>query len=191
MDQMLARGWGLLSVAPQSMSSIHRSEEKSNSPLTFGMPSGRVTLSPMPPGAKTAGSGATRVGAIGVVCALKVTPPCDRIALITSACQSLCLAGQLLARPCELSCDLAFVRRFQFSVLHHGLAAHQQKLHWSRRTEDEGTHEVFDARMSEPVNPPECDIGELSSLQGADLRLPTQAPGAVDRAELQRLSGGE
>src|SRR5215211_6814986 len=138
----------------------------------------------MPPGAKTAGSGATRVGAVGVVCALKVTPPCNRIALITSAGQSLCLAGQLLARPCQLSCDLAFVRGFQFSVLHHGLAAHQQELYRPRRAEYEGGHKVVDPRMSEPVDTPEGDIGELAGLQGADLRLPTQAPGTLDRAEL-------
>ena len=98
--------------------------------------------------------------------------------------QLLGLAGQSLGRIRELSCDLLFVRRFQFSVLHHGLAAHQQKVYGSRRAKDEGGYEILDPGMSEPVDPPEGDIGELSSLQRADLRLPTQAPGTVDRAEL-------
>src|SRR4051812_5206905 len=49
MPVILARAWGLRRVAPHSMSSAHRSEEKANSPLTFSVPSGRVGLAPTPP----------------------------------------------------------------------------------------------------------------------------------------------
>src|SRR5919202_1636953 len=47
-ERMRAAGWGLRRVRPHSMSSIHRSEEKANSPLTLGTPSGRSTLWPTP-----------------------------------------------------------------------------------------------------------------------------------------------
>ena len=45
---MRARGCGERSVAPHSMSSAHMSDEYANSPLTFGMPSGRRTDTPTP-----------------------------------------------------------------------------------------------------------------------------------------------
>src|SRR5918998_2838734 len=66
MDQIRARGCGLLRVAPHNMPSIHRSEEYSNSPLTLGTPSERVVCSPTLPGAETGARGRLRVG---VVCA--------------------------------------------------------------------------------------------------------------------------
>src|SRR4029453_5119707 len=43
-----AEGWGLRRVAPHSIRSIHRSEEKANCPLVLAGASGRRTLSPRP-----------------------------------------------------------------------------------------------------------------------------------------------
>src|SRR5215217_2404349 len=48
MDRMRAWGWGLRTVAPQTIPSIHRSEEKANWPLVLAGASGRRTLSPRP-----------------------------------------------------------------------------------------------------------------------------------------------
>src|SRR5215216_5934598 len=48
MDRMRAWEWGLRTVAPQTIPSIHRSEEKANSPLVLAGASGRRTLSPRP-----------------------------------------------------------------------------------------------------------------------------------------------
>src|ERR1700712_5759760 len=50
---MRARGCGLRSVAPHSIRSAQRSDEYANSPLTFGIPSGRRTDSPTPNGTLT------------------------------------------------------------------------------------------------------------------------------------------
>src|ERR671924_870487 len=47
-DRMRAWGWGLRRVAPQTIPSIHRSEEKANWPLVLAGASGRRTLSPSP-----------------------------------------------------------------------------------------------------------------------------------------------
>src|SRR3989337_3719083 len=60
-DQVLACGCGLLKVAPQSMPSIQRSEEYSNSPVTLGTPSERVVLSPILPGVEARALGRLRV----------------------------------------------------------------------------------------------------------------------------------
>src|SRR5215212_11036885 len=72
-DQILAYGWGLLSVAPHSIPSIHRSEEYSNSPVTFGTPSARTVCSPTFPGVETGGR--SRVGVAGIVCPLVIGQP--------------------------------------------------------------------------------------------------------------------
>src|SRR6266511_1794716 len=48
MPRIRAWGWGLRRVAPQTMPSVHRSEEKANSPLVLAGASGRRTLSPRP-----------------------------------------------------------------------------------------------------------------------------------------------
>src|ERR671924_1721554 len=47
-DRMRAWGWGLRRVAPQTIPSIHRSDEKANWPLVLAGASGRRTLSPRP-----------------------------------------------------------------------------------------------------------------------------------------------
>src|SRR4029453_1182584 len=47
-ERMRAEGWGLRRVAPHSIRSIHRSEEKANCPLVLAGASGRRTLSPRP-----------------------------------------------------------------------------------------------------------------------------------------------
>src|SRR5829696_2994050 len=47
-DRMRAYGYGLRRVAPQTIPSIHRSEEKANWPLVLAGASGRRTLSPRP-----------------------------------------------------------------------------------------------------------------------------------------------
>ena len=55
-DRIRACGWGLRTVVPHSIPSAQRSDEYANSPLTFSLPSGRSTLSPMPsriPGDRT------------------------------------------------------------------------------------------------------------------------------------------
>ena len=75
MDQILACGCGLLKVAPQSIPSLQRSEEYSNSPLTFGMPSARVVCSPTLPGIWTGARGRSRVGTIGAVCSMVIEGP--------------------------------------------------------------------------------------------------------------------
>ena len=49
---MRACGCGLRRVDPHSIPSAHRSEENSNSPRTFAMPSGRAALSPTPSGVR-------------------------------------------------------------------------------------------------------------------------------------------
>src|SRR5215212_3273803 len=47
-DRMRAYGYGLRRVAPHTIPSIHRSEEKANWPLVLAGASGRRTLSPSP-----------------------------------------------------------------------------------------------------------------------------------------------
>src|ERR1044071_4720684 len=47
-DRVEAYGCGLRRVAPQTIPSIHRSEEKANSPLVLAGASGRRRLSPRP-----------------------------------------------------------------------------------------------------------------------------------------------
>src|SRR5215216_6556714 len=47
-DRMRAYGYGLRRVAPQTIPSIHRSEEKANWPLVLAGASGRRTLWPRP-----------------------------------------------------------------------------------------------------------------------------------------------
>src|SRR5918999_3515230 len=47
-ERMRAEGWGLRRVAPQSIPSRYRSEEKANCPLVLAGASGRRTLSPRP-----------------------------------------------------------------------------------------------------------------------------------------------
>src|SRR5919112_1899480 len=46
--RMRAEGWGLRRVAPQTIPSRYRSEEKANCPLVLAGASGRRTLSPRP-----------------------------------------------------------------------------------------------------------------------------------------------
>ena len=58
-ERIRARGCGLRSVAPQSMPSMPMSDEYSNSPRTFGIPSARSGLEPMPPAASRGRAGAT------------------------------------------------------------------------------------------------------------------------------------
>src|ERR687895_835911 len=47
-DRMRAEGWGLRRVAPHTIPSRYRSEEKANCPVVLGGASGRRTLSPRP-----------------------------------------------------------------------------------------------------------------------------------------------
>src|SRR3954451_24006023 len=61
---MRACGWGDRSVAPHSMPSAHRSDEKAKRPWTLATPSGRGGLSPSRPGRAGASvAGPTRVSA--------------------------------------------------------------------------------------------------------------------------------
>ena len=46
MDRIRAEGWGLRNVAPHAIESSLASDENSNDPFTFGMPSGRSALVP-------------------------------------------------------------------------------------------------------------------------------------------------
>src|SRR5215211_1346804 len=104
-DQILAYGWGLLSVAPHSIPSIHRSEEYSNSPVTFGTPSARTVCSPTFPGVETGGR--PRVGVVGIVCPLVIDqpPPHPRRGSrrrTRRSPRSLCPSSRLQPRRCQV-----------------------------------------------------------------------------------------
>ena len=91
----------------------------------------------------------------------------------------------------ELARDGLLVGGREAAVLDHGPAADQQRVDLRAGTEHERGDRVGDAGVVEVVEPPEGDVGQLAGLERADLLGTAEAAGAVDRAERERLAGGQ
>ncbi len=87
-DQMSARGCGLRSVAPHSIPSTFMSDEYSNSPLTFGMPSTRVVVTPISFGRWIGAGVRSRVGRVSGTVLTASPPPCPRAGGSRGRCPS-------------------------------------------------------------------------------------------------------
>src|SRR5690606_22139452 len=64
-------------------------------------------------------------------------------------------------------------------------AVHDQRGQRRAVAEDQGHHWVVDARVSRGVHAPQGQIGELADLDGADLGLPAEHPGAAHGGQLE------
>ena len=169
---MSARGCALRSVAPHSIPSIRMSEEYSNSPLTFGMPSARTVgvaddPRPLDLGARgrprrDGGNGRhTRASALA--------------------------ASRRLARAMSTA-DLRLVGGAQLAALDDRAPTHEQQLDRLRGAEDERRDGILDAGAVEAVEAPQRDVGELAGLERAELVVAAEAARAVDRGEGERLA---
>ncbi len=149
------------------------SDEYSNSPLTFGMPSTRVVVTPTSLGRWTGAGGTLARGCRG-----------DRHGVVSSAPASRRLAR---SRSCA---SPSSPTRAQLAVAHDRAAADEQQLDRARRAQDERGDGIGDAGVLEPVEPPQRDVGELAGLERAELVVAAEAARAVDRRERQRLARG-
>ena len=165
-----ARGCGLRSVAPHSMSSAHRSEENANSPRHLERAVGPARARA---DAHRADDGRHR--------SRRVASVMPRLPMQRRGARARAPRGQRAVSSAVRSSPSSTTGRPPTSSSSSG----------ARRAEHQRGDRVVDAGVAEPVEPPQREVGELARLERAELVVAAEAAGAADGAQRQRLAGGQ